>query len=181
MAAKNSTTNPTLLTGSGYGLPRLVTRNEHGLKGFLSNLKDFLSERPVRVRNTGQRGAFTDSGFGSGMLENLREWFRPTPAAARRPIRSGMLVNWQSDTLWNNLRDLIAPRKLPPLKVTSKPIPVPEIWSRDPLMKRAQVLSLAAHFLVAVLLVVPLLPKLFAPQTTQASNIQVTQLDNSPY
>jgi TonB family protein len=181
MAAKRPTTNASPLTGSGYGLPRLVTGREHGIKAFFSNFKDFLTERPVKVRNTDQRGAFTDPGFGSGLIENLKEWLRPTPAAARRQIKSGMLVHWQSDTLWKNLRDLISPPKLPPLKVTSKPIPVPEIWSRDPLMKRAQVLSLAVHFLVALLLVVPFLPKLLAPQTTQASNIQVTPLDISPY
>jgi protein TonB len=181
MAAKNPKTNPSPLTGTGFGLPRLVTSHDPWFKAFFSNFKDFLTERPVKLRDPRQRAAFTDLGFGMGMIENLKEWFRPMPAVARRPVNSGMLVNWQSGTFWTNLRDLIAPPKLPPLKVTSKPIPVPEIWSRDPHMKRAQAFSLAVHFAVTLLLVVPLLPRLMAPQTTQAMNLQVTPLDVSPY
>jgi protein TonB len=179
--AKKQNASP--LTGAGYGLPRLVTGHEPGLKSFFSNFRDFLTERPVKLKDTGAHGAFTDLGFGSGLVENLKEWFRATPRSARHVRNSDMLVDWKPwyRTFWANLRDLVAPPKLPPLRVTSKPVAVKDIWSRNEQFRKMQGISLAAHALVAILLVVPLIPRLMAPSTTQASGIQVTPIDISPY
>ena len=67
--------------------------------------------------------------FGTGMGDNLKEFFHAGP---RGKVRSALLVDWNEEpSLWQNLRDWIAPRKLPPLKTTSQPIPVPEIWSKN--------------------------------------------------
>jgi periplasmic protein TonB len=147
----------------------------------LSNLRDFFTERPVRVRGGGH-GAFTDSGFGASLMDNLKEWLRPLPKEALRGS-SPMLVTRQPGLklFWQNVRDAIAPPKLPPLKISSKPIPVPEIWSKDPQMKRVQALSISVHALLAVLIVLPLLPSVVTPSTTKASNITVSMLDMSPY
>ncbi len=183
MATNSAKSSPVILTGKGDGLPRLATDRNAGPKQFFSNLGEFLFERPVKLRNPNARGAFTDAGFGAGMMENLKEWMRRTPRSARGPVNSEMLVAWQPwhKRFGNNLRDLIAPRKLPPLNVSSKPIPVPEIWSRNPRFKRVQAISIAIHVLVVILLVVPILPKLMAPNTTQASGMNVIQLEISPY
>src|SRR5215470_3212370 len=102
--------------------------NESSLKSLLSNLRDFLFERPAKIRS-GTRTAFDMPRFGSGFSGNVKELFR---AAPRGRVNSALLVNWKDEpSLWRNLRDWIAPPKLPPLKTTSQPVAVPEIWSKD--------------------------------------------------
>ena len=104
-----------------------------------SNLRDFLTERPAKVR-PGTPTAFDMPKFGTGISANLREFFR---AAPRGRVNSALLVNWKEEpTLWQNLRDWIAPRKLPPLQTTSQPIPVPEIWSKNTQFNRVQIVSI---------------------------------------
>jgi periplasmic protein TonB len=150
------------------------------LKDLFSNLRDFLVERPAKLR-PGQQTAFRMPGFGAGMGENLKELFHSAP---RGQVRSDLLVNWNTGFggLWQNLRDTIFPPKLPPLKVSSKPVAVPEIWSKNTQFTRVQALSLAFHVLVLVLVIVPLLPALMSPGTTQAKNMNVTSVDLiSPY
>jgi periplasmic protein TonB len=147
------------------------------MKTFISNFRDFLLERPVKWR--GKPPAFAPAEFGSGLGENLKEFFKPSP---RGQIRSGLLINWTGGaSLWQNVRDLIRPPKLPPLEVTSKPVDVPEIWSKDTQFTRVQALSIAFHVLVLVLLIAPLIPGLISPATTKASDVNVTPLDVSPY
>jgi periplasmic protein TonB len=155
---------------------------ESGVKNFFSNLHEFFFERPKRVRGARPTG-FEVDGFGSGLGENLKEWLRSGP---RGNVHSDLLVDWGASAgftggLWRNLRDLISPPKLPPLETTSQPIPVKDIWSKDTQFTRVQALSLAFHVLVLVLLIVPLLPELMSPATTQAKTITVTSLDFSPY
>lgn len=152
---------------------------DSALKNFFSNIHDFLFERPVKMR-AGGPAVLTRPGFGASLSENLKEFFRPAPRGA---VRSDLMVNWNTGfgSTWQNLRDLIFPRKLPPLQVTSKPVAVPEIWSKNTQFTRVQALSLAFHVLVLVLIIVPLLPELMSPATTQAKTIQVTPIDVSPY
>src|SRR6202142_4217195 len=141
---------------------------ESNLKSLASNLKDFLTERPVKIK--GDRApVFSMSGFGDDIGDNFKEFFRPS---ARGPVDSTLLVNWdQSASLWQNLRDMISPPKLPPLNVTSKPVAVKEIWSKNTQFTRVQSLSIAVHILVLVLIIVPLLPQLMSPGTTKANSI----------
>ena len=147
-------------------------------KTFLSNVSDFLVERPAKPR-PGQKTAFDVPKFGAGLGENLKEWFRSGP---RGSVRSDLLVNWNAGfgNLWQNLRDAMFPRKLPPLKVSSKPVAVPEIWSKNTQFTRVQALSIAFHVVVLVLIIVPLLPELMSPPTTQAKTY-VTDINISPY
>ena len=153
---------------------------------FLSNLRDFLLERPVKLPRTVNQGVFTEEGFGAGLMENLKEWLGSAPPAAHRPANSELLIEIQAKpgyrVFWENLRDAVAPRRLPPLRVTSKPVPVRNIWSKDEEFTRAQLLSLLTHALVAILLVVPLIPR-FVQQPVQASkNVEIVPLsDISPY
>ncbi|HXZ11423.1 MAG TPA: energy transducer TonB [Candidatus Sulfotelmatobacter sp.] len=148
------------------------------LKIFLSNVRDFLAERPAKLR-AGQATAFDVPKFGAGLGENLKEWFRSGP---RGRVRSDLLVNWNAGfgNLWQNLRDAIFPPKLPPLKVSSPPVAVPEIWSKNTQFTRVQALSIAFHVVVLVLIIVPLLPELMSPPTTQAKTY-VTDINISPY
>jgi periplasmic protein TonB len=132
--------------------------------GLISNLKEFLTERPAKVR-AGTPTAFDIPRFGTGLGDNLKEFFRSGP---RGRVESGLLVNWSKDEvgIWQNLRDWIAPRKLPPLKTTSQPIPVPEIWSKNPQFSRVQVVSILVHVVViAAVVILPLMFTGWMPQS----------------
>lgn len=168
----SETTEPTLRLG------RLASpAQESNLKSLASNLKDFLTERPLKVRGS-RAPVFAMTGFGSSITDNFKEFFRASPRGA---VNSALLVNWnQSASMWQNLRDMISPPKLPPLNVTSKPIAVKEIWSKNTQFSRVQSLSVAFHVLILVLLIVPLLPELMSPGTTKAnSKYDITTV--SPY
>jgi protein TonB len=173
--AGRSTTEPTLRVGR---LPSPVRGS--AIKGFFSNVKDFLSERPTKLKG-GEPDVFNNPGFGESFRDNLKEFWRSAPRGA---VNSDLLVNWNTGFggFWQNLRDMISPPKLPPLKTTSAPVAVPEIWSKNTQFTRVQALSLAFHVVVIVLLVLPLLPALMSPATTQAKGMTVIPLDiSSPY
>ncbi len=162
--------------------PRFLLEHQKWSKGFFANLKDFFTERPVKLPPSAGGSAFTERGFGGSFFGNLREWLRPLPPSARRPAHSRMEVEWKSwhHSLWENLRDAIAPPKLPPLKVTSKPVKVRDIWSRNENFGRAQGLSLAFHAALAALMVIPLFHHVL--QITQANTKpEIITIDISPY
>ncbi len=125
----------------------------------------------------GAPDAFGMPGFGDGVGEKPKGIF-PGRAAWGCAIGAARRLEARDAGFWQNLRDWISPRKLPPLQTTSKPIPVPEIWSKNPQFTRVQALSVAFHVLLLVLLVVPLLPALMGPQITQAKNYLATPLDD---
>jgi len=125
--------------------------------GFFTRLREYLTEKPVKLPRTANGGAFSQVSFGAGLAENLKELFRPLPKYARH-VGGRMVVDWKPwyQQFWENLRDTIAPPKLPPLKVTSKPVQVRDIWSKNEGFQRAQAVSLLAHSVVVILMVIPL-------------------------
>lgn len=170
-----STTEPTLRLGR---IPSNLHKSP--ISSLFSNLRDFLVERPAKLR-PGQQTAFRMPGFGESLGDNFKELFRSAPHGT---VNSDLLVNWSTGFggFWRNLRDAISPPKLPPLKVSSKPVAVPEIWSKNTQFTRVQALSLAFHVVVLVLIIVPLLPELMSPPTTQAKTMTITRLeDPSPF
>ena len=131
---------------------------------FSSNLKQFLTERPVKViANKGD--FFKSTSFGAGMGENVKELFHPAPRLQPGAPGSELLEKpgQDFDSFWTNLRDMISPRKLPPLNTTSQPVAVKDIWTKDTQFTRVQYLSLAIHVVVLVLIIVPLLPEILSP------------------
>ena len=135
---------------AGSTAPRLGGVQKPLSRGFVSNLKDFLTERPIKVPKNGQGAVFTPEGFGAGLSDNFKEWFKPTPKA----VSSRMTVDWQAPykVLWQNLRDMISPPKLPPLKVTSQPVKVRDIWSKDKAFGPSQAIALGVHIGITVLI-----------------------------
>src|SRR5271163_1570078 len=127
-------------------LPSPVRESE--LKSFFSNLKEFLTERPVKV-TANKSDVFKQPAFGESLNDNLKEFFKPAP---RGPVNSDLLVNWNAGLggFWQNLRDIISPPKLAPLKSTSQPVAVPELWSKNTQFTRVQALSLAVHVVILV-------------------------------
>jgi protein TonB len=148
---------------------------------FWSNLKQFLTERPVKVVE--RPGApFTRNTFGGGVGENLKEFFssRPVP---KGPLNSRLTVNWGANFggFGYRIKEFFAPTKLPPLQVTSKPIKVKDIWSKDENFGWTQVISMGIHAAVIALFALPLIWNLAPKTEAKNKNLDVTPLDISPY
>jgi TonB family protein len=148
---------------------------------FWSNLKQFLFERPVKVIE--RKGApFTEAGFGTGILENLKFFFS-SPAAPKRPVNKRLEVDWGGNFggFTERLKEFFHPSKPAPLPPGIHPVKVKDIWSKDENWGWTQATALLVHAGIVVLLVVPFLTHMFP--TTQAKNktIDVTPLDISPY
>jgi protein TonB len=164
---------------AGGSAPRLGGAQRPLSRGFLSNLKDFLVERPIKLPKNMRGSVFTVAEFGDGLGENFKEWFKPTPKA----VHSRMAVEWQPGykAMWQNLRDFIAPPKLPPLKVTSQPVKVKEIWSKDKAFGPAQAIALAFHVGVTLLIFSPILYRVATKVAASPVNQIVTPIDISDY
>jgi periplasmic protein TonB len=146
---------------------------------FWSNLKQFLFERPVKIRGN-FRSPLMPAQYGGGFGENLKEFMRSAPAP-KGPLNSRLTVNWGAGFggFGDRIREFFFPKKQPPLMVTSKPVKVRDIWSKDENFGWTQATSMLAHGAVAALLI--LLPLLWSGSSTQANNTNVTPLDISPY
>lgn len=175
--AGRSTSEPTLRLG------QMAAPVAHGssLKSLLSNLKDFLTERPAKVR-PGVATSFDMPEFGAGFGDNIKEFFRSGP---RGRVKSDLLVNWEEEpSLWQNIRDLISPPKLPPLKTTSQPVAVPEIWSKRKGFSEAQLVSALVHVVaIGLIVLLPLLLSEWMPSYTTKASDMGTSIDTtiSPY
>jgi len=159
-----------------FGTPKHVVSD-----GFISNLKQFFTERPVKV--SGQvNSTLMPPVYGGGFTENLKEFFssRPVP---KGPVNSRLAVSWGTNFggFGYRLKEFFSPTKLPPLQVTSKPVKVKDIWSKDENFGWTQIASVGLHIAIMALLIVPFIWKLSA--TTQAKNptADVTPLELSDY
>jgi TonB family protein len=145
---------------------------------FWTNLKDFLTERSIRVPKNARQEVFYTEGIDDSFSENLKSLFHSSPRLTGAAAASGMVVDLEPTyrVFWRNLRDLISPPKLPPLRVTSKPVPVRPLWAKRKEYSVAQMVSVGVHVVVAVLVIWPFAKKIVQP-TVQ--DMQV--VDISPY
>jgi len=129
-------------------------------EGFLANLKCVLTHKQPKTPADDKEGAFRGHHFRASFLDNLKEQFRPTPkltgetvASLRGKAAPGIKIESQSLflSILMNIRDAVFPPKLPPLALTSKPVEVPEIWSRQTKFSGARVVSLLVHVSLVVL------------------------------
>lgn len=124
-------------------------------------------------------------------LDNLHG-FLTSPWQLRPPRRVGRapasdelgfeleVAPWHQAFL-QTVRDLVRRRPEPPIEVSSKPVEVAEIWETRVYMQqlqRTQVVSVAAHACLLLLLAIPLAQRI-APATTSANLGPVA--DISPY
>src|SRR5579863_476114 len=80
---------------------------QSNLSSLFSNLRDFLVERPVKLR-AGTPTAFDIPRFGTGLGDNLKEFFHSGP---RGKVNSAFLVNWHEEpSLWQKRRIHFAAR-----------------------------------------------------------------------
>ena len=160
-------------------MPKLLSSQERWGGTFYSRLVEFLTERPVRLPSGRGRLPFTPEASREGFLDNLKVALKAEPPSVRAADSSPLLIRRESgwSLFTRNLRDLISPPKLPPLKVTSAPAPPPkEIWSKDENASRAQWLSVLVHGLAVLLLAVPLVWEVGMP-TTQAKTPELIKVD----
>ena len=159
-----------------FGAPRhLVPDN------FWSNLKQFLIERPIKVRER-KDAPFTKTSFGGGFGDNLKDFFssRPVP---KGPVNSRFAVSWGTNFggFGMRIKELFFPAKLPPANFTSKPIKVRDIWTKDENYAWTQATSFVLHLAFFGLLIA--IPFILRPPQTQAvtKNTDVTSIELSPY
>jgi TonB family protein len=149
---------------------------------FWSNLKQFLTERPVKVRERAD-APFTRTSFGAGLGSNLSEFFSSAPAA-KRPVNSRLAVAWGSNFggFGTRIRDFFSPPKQAPLPFAVKPVKVKDIWSKDENFGWSQAIAIGMHIAVIALLIIPIFTHVL-PSSTEAKNkgIDITPLDISPY
>ena len=80
------------------------------------------------------------------------------PLSAKAPNFNIKTEGSLLQSLKDNLRDLLFPEKLPPLKLTSKPVPVKSIWGAYDNRKVARTSSLIVHdFMIAALVAVSII------------------------
>ena len=79
-------------------------------------------------------------------------------------------------SLFRQLKETFRPPKLPPLKVTSKPVKVPDIWSKREYGGRSARYSAYLHVTVLVLLLIP-----FGHEVAEIVQRDVTPLFLSPF
>lgn len=149
---------------------------------FWSNLKQFLVERPIKVRERSD-APFTKTSFGMGMGDNLKDFFSSGPAA-KGPVNSKLAVAWGSNFggFGTRIKEFFSPAKQAPLPFAVKPIKVKDIWSKDENFGTSQMLAIGLHIAAIGLLVIPIFTNVL-PASTEAKNkqVNVTPLDISPY
>ena len=176
-------------TGPGQGAaklksPAFLVEREPWATGFFRRLHEFLTEHPVKMPPGTDASALEPFKFESSFRENLRELFKPTPRSLQGPLNSRLLIEWKpgSSVFLQNLRDLVSPPKLPPLKLTSKPVQVRSIWSKNELYSRAQGLSVLVHVLAGLILIFPFVGELTTVQEAKnGPTVTINFTDISPY
>lgn len=144
--------------------------------GFWTNLKDFLTERSIRVPRGARQNVFYTEGVDSSFFESLKLFFRSTPRLKGAGV-SGMVVDLEPTyrVFWRNLRDLISPPKLPPLKLTSKPVPVRPLWAKSREYSTAQMISAGVHVVIALLIIAPFARKIVQPTVQAMQTFDVSE------
>ena len=164
-------------------IPEFTTPEHVVTDGFWSNLKQFFTERPVNVKGS-VRSPLMPMEYGGGFSDNLGEFLssRPVPKGA---ANSRLGVDWVPGFggFGERLKEFFFPKKELPLQVTSRPVRVKDIWSKDENYGRTQVVSFLAHIaFFSLVIFIPLFWHFSAPtEAKSVSGLDVTALDLSPY
>lgn len=109
----------------------------------------------------------------------------PRPQKVDGPLPR-LLLNEVEQSTWkslaNNLRDVFFPEKLPPLKLTSKPVRVREIWGESSHKKSAVASSLMLHLgAVVAIVALTILGRAVVKQVQKTETVQLVAPDLSEY
>jgi protein TonB len=167
--------------GPNVPLPRFGTPRRFVTEGFWSNLKQFLTERPVKVRGDLQSPLLPEE-YGDGFAENLKTVLKAGPVP-KSTGNSRLEVAWGAGFggFTDRIKELFFPTKQAPVQWTSKPVKVKEIWSKDENFGWTQVISVGLHAGIIALLVIPFITHLSTSSTEAKNKMDMTPLDISPY
>jgi periplasmic protein TonB len=162
-------------------VPTFSTPEKVVTDGFWSNLKQFLTEKPIKV-NIKSKSPLMPADYGAGFSDNLKDFFSSKPVP-KGPINSRLAVNWGANFggFGQRVREFFSPSKQPPLPPGIQPVKVKDIWSKDENFGWTQVISIGLHAAVITLLIVPLIWHLERPADAKNKTLDVTPLDISPY
>jgi protein TonB len=149
---------------------------------FWSNLVQFLTERPVKVRER-KDAPFTQTSFGAGIGSNLSDFFSSSPAA-KGPVDSKLAVAWGTNFggFGTRIKEFFSPPKQAPLPFAVKPIKVKDIWSKDEKFGWSQAIAFVLHGVaLTALLVIPIWTNVLPSTEAKNKQVSVTPLDISPY
>src|SRR6202162_2889400 len=177
----NESTKVPVSGASATPVPRFGTLSRFVTNGFCGNLKQFLTERPVKL-NGDVHSPLMPENYGDGFKENLKTVLKggPVPKGASNSRLEGA---WGAGFggFGDRIKELFFPVKQAPAQWTSKPVKVKDIWSKDENFGWTQIISIGLHVGIITLLVVPLFTHIL-PGSTQAKNkFDSTPLDISPY
>ena len=140
--------------------------------GFWGNLKQFLTERPVKVHGD-VRSPLMPENYGDGFKENLKAVLKggPVPKGASN---SRLEVAWGAGFggFGDRIKELFFPVKQAPAQWTSKPVKVKDIWSKDENFGWTQTISIGLHVGIITLLVVPLFTHILPELGTSEKQIR---------
>jgi periplasmic protein TonB len=160
----------------GFTTPKRVVTD-----GFWSNLKQFLTEKPIKIRGDVNSPLMPDE-YGGGFGENLKDFFssRPVP---KGPMNSRLAVNWGANFggFGYRVKEFFSPSKQPPLPPGIQPVKVKEIWSKDENFGWSQLTAIGLHVVVIALIALPLIWKMEHPVDAKTKGVDVTAIDLSPY
>lgn len=186
----NAPKSPSVNLPAGDSTPGLVVKRDVMSQGFFANLKDFFTERPVKVGKSAAGSTFVPHEFGTGFKDNLKDWFRSGPKATSGAMASlrganapGIKIEYKPfyKTFFQNIKDIIAPPKEAPLKVTSQPVKVRDIWTKDEMFSPAQIVSFVVHGSVLALILFVTLRSFTTDVKAKTMSTIVMPLDVSPY
>ncbi len=137
--------------------PKFNTPQRVVTDGFWSNLKQFLTEKPIKV-NPNVHSTLMPEEYGGGFSENLKDFFKSKPVP-KGPLNSRLAVNWGTNFggFGYRLKEFFSPTKQPPLPPGIQPVKVKDIWTKDENFGWTQIIAFCAHIAVIALLVVPLI------------------------
>jgi protein TonB len=161
--------------------PRFGTPSRFVTDGFWANLKQFLFERPVKIRGDFESPLMPEN-YGDGFTENLKTVLKSGPVP-KGPSNSKLEVAWGAGFggFGTRIKELFFPVKQAPAQWTSKPVKVKDIWSKDENFGWTQVISIGLHAVIIALLVIPLFTHILPPSTEAKNKLDMTPLDISPY
>lgn len=177
----NASGTPDSDGGPNAPLPKFGTPSRFVTEGFWSNLKQFLTERPIKIRGDIQSPLLPDE-YGDGFAENLKTVLKSGPVP-KGPANSRLEVAWGAGFggFTDRIKELFFPAKQAPVQWTSKPVKVKEIWSKDENFGWTQVISIGLHAGIIALLVIPFITHLSTSSTEAKNKMDMTPLDISPY
>jgi protein TonB len=160
----------------GFTTPKYVVTD-----GFWSNLKQFLTEKPVKIRGDAHSPLMPDE-YGGGFGENLKDFFKSKPVP-KGPVNSRLAVNWGANFggFGYRIKEFFSPTKQPPLPPGIQPVKVKDIWSKDENFGWSQLTAIGLHVVIIALIALPLIWKMEHPVDAKTKTVDVTPIDLSPY